>query len=515
MSKGKRAELAGRFERVRSSWFDPAQSGWPAMLTGILLLAYALRVAGLLSESLWIDEGYSWALANSRLADVVRGTAADQHPPFYYLVLWIWLSLGRTLFSLRYLSALIGTLGVVAGAWVGRELLGKRVGLVTGLLLACSPMHIWYSQEARMYILLALLVTFSAGFCWRLVRGERGWLPYLICTVLALYTHYFALFVVLAENVFMLAWLGLSGRQDNRMPPRQRLLYKWLGVQAALVLVFSLWLPVAVYQARFHQMSWVAPPSLFKLAGTALAMVLGDAGLGPLGAAALAALGAAIVWSAWREQRAGRWEVIEGYAFALNWLAVPFATVALLSLIVPLFQVKQMLMLLPPLLILSAAALIRLPRPAQVVLTAVLAWLVVRSLGTMYQTETKDGWREAAAYLQSHYRPGDVIYLNPAAGALVLDAYLAGTLPREGYPPEYDVRTGGWEGEPVTAAVAEREMTALAADYGRVWLVEFVPEFWDAQGYLRAWLEENGSSVSEQRFSEIEVRLYRFAREPS
>jgi hypothetical protein len=234
-----------------------------------------------------------------------------------------------------------------------------------------------------------------------------------------------------------------------------------------------------------------------------------------VGACVFSAVGLAVVWAIWRDRRTGREDSVQGYAFAVGWVLVPYATLSLLSLALPLFQGKQMLMLLTPLLIVVAAALIRLPRLGQVALIGALAWFVVGSLSAIYCVETKDGWQEASAYLQAGYKSGDVLYLNPAAGILGLDAYLDQPLPYEGYPPEYDVRTGGWEGELITAEVAERELATLAGDYERVWLVEFGPEFWDREGHLRAWLQKNGQSVSERRFGRIVVALYDLAREPS
>jgi hypothetical protein len=503
-------------ERARLRWFG----AWVC----VLALAFALRLGGLLSESLWIDEAYSLALAQTRAPEILSGTAADQHPPLYYLVLGAWLRLGRpllhaqALFYLRYLSVLIGTLGVAAGVWVGRELLGEDVGLGTGLLLASSPMHIWYSQEARMYILLTLFLTLSAGMTWRLSRGNRGWPAYGLVTLLALYTHYFAAFVILAENLFVLVWLARRRvrSQSTGIGHLDRpFLVRWLSTQVALVLCFVPWLPVAVYQTRFHQMRWLAPPSALQIAATPLRMVLGDAGLGPRGGLVFAAMGLAVAWTFWRAARPGRTETWQGYAFAAGWLLVPFGAIAFLSLVYPLFQYKQMLMLLPPLLVLIAAALIRLPRLAQIVVFGAAAWVVAASLSSMYRVETKDGWREASAYLIEHSRPGDVLYLNPSASILALDVYLTRPLPYAGYPPEYDVRTGGWEGTPLTVATADREMSALTSGYRRIWLVEFGPEFWDPEGTLRAWLEGSGQRVEEQSFGRIVMTLFELTDESS
>jgi uncharacterized membrane protein len=473
----------------------------------VLLVAYLLRLAGLTSESLWIDEGYSFALAGHSVPEIVQGAAVSQHPPLYYLVLWAWLLMGRTAYHLRYLSAFLGTLGVAAGSWVGRKLLGKRVGLAAGLLLACSPTHIWYSQEARMYVLLALLVTLSAGLTWQLLRTRRGWLLYAACTALALYTHYFSLFVILAESLYVAVWAVRQPKSTRRWWA-----VRWLGVQAAVVLAFSPWLPVAVKQARSHRMSWVAPVTWAKVGGTPLLLVLGEAGLGALGVLIMAGLGLALAWLLWREWQDGRRAKLWRYGYSLAWFGVPYFTVALLSLARPVFQSKQMLIVLTPLVILLGAALVRLPRFGQVVVAGALVWVMVSSLHTMYSEETKDGWREVGVLVQQHHRAGDVLYLNPAAGILTLEVYLSDSLEYDGYPFGYDLRTGGWRGEPVTRTIAEREMSGLATQFERVWLIEFGPEFWDPEGHIAEWLEGHGDRALERSFGRVAVRLYDLSR---
>ena len=110
---------------------------------------------------------------------------------------------------------------------------------------------------------------------------------------------------------------------------------------------------------------------------------------------------------------------------------------------------------------------------------------------------------------------GDVLYFHPAAGRLTLETYLSRSLPYEGYPPEYDVRTGGWEGETVTPGIAAQAMGALAAGYRRVWLVEFSPEFWDPEGHLLGWLVDHGTQSAQEDFGRVRVYLYDLADEPS
>lgn len=480
---------------------EPHSPHWLWTTVCILLLAYGLRVMGLTSESLWIDEGYSLALASHNVRDIVRGTAADQHPPLYYLLLHLWLSVSQSVFCLRYLSVLIGVVGVATSALIGRELLGRIGGLAATLLLACSPMHIWYSQEARMYILLALLTTLSAYMMWRWMRGLGGWIWYGLSTLLALYTHYFAAFLLLFENILALTW-GMKQRQG-------RLLSRWVGTQVMLVILFAPWLPVALYQGRFHQMGWIHPPTAEAVRDTLILMMLGDSGLHLGETLRLIGLGLmvlAVIWTICRSHQRGQ---MHSYGFLVLWFVFPFSAIIAVSRVYPIFQHKQFLMLLVPLLLVVAGALLELPRVPQWVFVSLLVLLVIGSLGALYGSNTKHGWREAAEYIEKHYQRGDVLYLNPAAGMLALRLYLHQPLPYDGYPPGYNVVHGGWDGERLTASTAERVMVALSAKYGRVWLVEFGPNFWDPEGHLAAWLQLHGQSVMERPFRGVRVRLYK------
>ena len=54
----------------------------PFMLAFIVLLATALRVYQIDRESFWLDEAFSYWVANSTPADIVRTSANEQNPPF-------------------------------------------------------------------------------------------------------------------------------------------------------------------------------------------------------------------------------------------------------------------------------------------------------------------------------------------------------------------------------------------------------------------------------------------------
>lgn len=473
---------------------------WFGATVIILQIAYSLRVFGLTSESLWIDEGYSLALSTRSVCEIVRGAAADQHPPLYYLLLHFWLLPGRSVFHLRYLSVLIGVLSVAAVAAMGKSTLGQRVGIISTALAALSPMHIWYSQEARMYILLLLFTTLSAYGTWQFFKNRaNAWKLLFGGSILALYTHYFAVFIIMFENLVALIW-GLI-RKNGRS------LFEWSAIQVLTLALFTPWLPIALHQAIHHQMNWIGPLTIGKIYSTLSWMVLGNSHA-QQGAYALL-FGIVVIAIVWAAQNSLRKENRSSFVFLGLWFALPLGIIMLISLWYPIFQSKQCLILLPPLLLLIASAITELPKTLRWLLVAILCFSTITSLYSLYTTNTKHGWREAAVYIEDNYQTGDILYFNPAAGKLTLEVYLnIRPIPHDGYPPEYDVVKGGWEGNPVTAEVADKIMSSLSTKYYRVWLIEFVPQFWDPEAHLASWLERHGKLIAKQEFQGVRVSLY-------
>ena len=166
------------------------------------------------------------------------------------------------------------------------------------------------------------------------------------------------------------------------------------------------------------------------------------------------------------------------------------------------------MIVLIPLCIVLAATSSDLPRLIRWVVTIMATFFILSSLKTLYTVNTKHEWREAGTYIDTHCKAGDALYLNPAAGIFTLETYLSQSIPHDGYPLGYDILKGGWEGEIVTASIAEQAIDKLTSQYSRVWLVEFGPWFWDPKMNLPASMEYHGRLVDDQSFRGIHVRLY-------
>ena len=133
---------------------------------------------------------------------------SESTPPLYYLVAWLWSRpFGTGEVGMRSLSALAGTASIPSSTWRrGRCRCSRRAGLIAAAAVAVSPVLIWFSQDARAYALVFLFTALSFLFFARARRsGERRDLAWWAAfSALALATHYFAGFVVLAEAALLL-----------------------------------------------------------------------------------------------------------------------------------------------------------------------------------------------------------------------------------------------------------------------------------------------------------------------
>ena len=339
------------------------------LLLILCLLAFALRVFQLGAQSLWYDEGFSAWLSAQSLDQITLKTAADIHPPLYYYLLHFWmLAGGQSEFALRFLSLVPGVLLVPVVFLLARKLVDETTGWIAALLTAASPAYIWYSQEARMYMLLVLFTAMSSYFLWRWTeRPARGpWFAMTVCNVLAVYLHFYAFFIIAFQFAYFLVWW-------TRQETRWGVLLAGAGSAALALAAYVPWARFVIDRLQTDESYFegILPLSevlrkTFILFSAGQTMLEGDALL----PAAMFVLLAFVGWLVLGRMRHDplptldenpfRQSLQAGAAarfFLMLYLAVPFILLYAVSYGRPKFSPRYLLIASPPFVILCAAAI--------------------------------------------------------------------------------------------------------------------------------------------------------------
>src|SRR5436309_2674318 len=173
---------------------------WP--LASVAALATTLRWFRIDAQSLWYDEGISAHQLTRSFAEILRASALDTHPPLYYWTLKAWGEpLGGSEVALRSLSVVWGVCAVALTFLIGRRLFGNVVGWAAALLLAVSPLSVYYSQEVRMYAQVTAL-----GLLAVYAYAQRWYWLYALAGIVTLYSQYLGVAFLFAVNLHALLW---------------------------------------------------------------------------------------------------------------------------------------------------------------------------------------------------------------------------------------------------------------------------------------------------------------------
>ncbi len=130
----------------------------------ILALAVALRLPWM-AQSLWYDEISVTRPYLANTFHLLDAWAFESNMPVHYTIMFFWDKLfPDTEFSLRLPPLLFGLASIFLSYQIARTVFDRGVALLTCLLLSVSPVHIWYSAEARPYagMMCFLLLAFLA-----------------------------------------------------------------------------------------------------------------------------------------------------------------------------------------------------------------------------------------------------------------------------------------------------------------------------------------------------------------
>jgi mannosyltransferase len=379
----------------------------------VLILAGWLRFHNLGSESLWLDEAVSWTQIKDGLAALIQRTARDNYPPLNNLALFVAIKfLGTDEWTLRLPSAIFGLANIGVLYWLGTMTLGRKAALIGATMLALSPLSVIYSQEARMYSLLALAATLYAATCFYYLRAPsmlRG-ASISFSGLSLVYSHPYG---VLDWIVIALAFAALF-----LLPiwSSRRTILLWMASNTIVAIGFMPWaLILAGHAQTVHGGGFWIPPLTTVFLSKELGALAGGRlffGITLIGAV-LGLVG---------ERR-------RDLAFLCAWVVIPLVVGIIVSILwKPMFLARYVIGSHPPLLLLSGFGWTKYAKDwrSGIFSTVFVVAIALASLPFLRRpvyAYPKDDWRSVASFLDTRRQPTDCVLVVPAYEAIPLGYY--------------------------------------------------------------------------------------------
>lgn len=486
----------------------------------LLMLSVALRVAYLTSQSFWADEGNSVRVTERSLSLVIDAARGDVHPPGYYVLLWGWAKVfGQGEAAMRMLSVVVGVLLVGLTYLLTARLAGARIGWLAAFCAAVSPFQIQYSQEVRMYILVAF---WGAGVIYAFVRWleavetgtERPWwqsLVYVVAVAGGLWTHYSFPIVVVVVNVVWLVW-WVRRHVERRW---WAVAGWWLSTQLAALALYAPWLPSAWSRitgygaiSEPYSVSFVIREAL-KLLSVGETVPADDLTLWlVLGFVILALLGA---WMGFSRRMATTWRAVGTFALVGVVLAPMAMMVGLRLAGRPAYRPKFFLLASPAFCALVGMGIGLLEAPTKRSRTlSNRAWLLLglalvsvgaaRSLNNYYLNPSyaRSDYRGIAEAIRSMEREGDAILLDAPNQWEVLTYYY-----QDGAPVFPLCRS-----RPPVETEVVKELEEIAARHERLFALYWALDESDPERIVERWLEANTFKASDTWYGDVRLVIY-------
>ena len=229
----------------------------PLLFLAVLGVGMAVRLHRIGEEGLHADEMTTLMWAHEPTFKDAFSTARKFDPPMtpvYFLMQYAWVRVfGFGLMRLHLLSVLFSAATLAAVFALGRRIAGTRAGLFAMLLLAVSPIHVYYSLEIRNYSLTALLGVLSLLTLLRGVErpGWRAWTLNFVVDLLLGLSHLFANLLFVPQALFLL----LCRR-------RRGVLFPWLLSHVLVTAAVVVWLGTCDFSAIRRASAYMPPLSI-------------------------------------------------------------------------------------------------------------------------------------------------------------------------------------------------------------------------------------------------------------
>jgi mannosyltransferase len=389
----------------------------------ICCLGFFLRFYALGGESYWFDEKMSLYFSQKDLVSILNPPSSEtQIPPLYYILLHFWIGLvGTSEFAVRSLSAIFGSLSIVALYKLGKHLFNVKIAIYSSLILAVSIFQIYFSQEARMYSLLTLTTIISIFFFLKSLNENRlrFWASYITVSILMLYSHLYGIFILIFQFFYLVFYY------------RNKIGYVKNGLIAfsLIILGFFPWLiklfGVTPYILEgYSAIAWIPEPNVIVVLGTVLIFCNSSV-------VSLLVFGYSIrrIFQLdclkkrfYKASFSGSLKRIKAYFldsskfninFCFLWMGIPIILALSISLILqPIYLPKYLILVSPAFYLLISHGLAKMKPKISYILVLILLIDSVLISYSYYTQFNKEQWREAASYIQEREDVGDLIIIN-------------------------------------------------------------------------------------------------------
>jgi len=393
------------------------------------------------------------------------------------------------------------------------------IALLAAALIAINPYQIWHSQDVRNYTLWPALSLLALIFWWRWWRREisdfrlkvplgfqiSDLLIYDLATLASLYTHYYDVFILIAENTFVFAFALFSRRWKT--------LARWIGAQIALALAYAPWVLFGTNRiTTYGEASAQQSVSLLdQFSRTLATFVVGDAVPDLLKTIVWLplALGlvATLLYLARRERARA--------AFLLLWLAIPSLALYVISIGRPLFLERYLNGIAPAYYLTFAVGLAAIANfrfeisdfrfrclPFGFIVLCFVSTSAFALANYYFNPDyaKSPNWRALGGFIAARQQPGDLVIQNFTEMSAIY--YRAGAIPVLTLPKDY------W-----ATPADEKTLRQLNADYGRIWFIPAMPDWWDPDQFVEKFLARSDDRVLDTRVAEFRLQLYLTPRE--
>lgn len=468
------------------------------ILVSIFFLALALRLM-VVDQSLWLDEAISVQVATKYnfWQIITQFSPKDFNPPLYYLVLHFWLKIfPATEFFIRLPSIIFGLSAIIFIYKISLLIFkNKKIGILVAALLATSPLHIYYSQEARMYSLATFLTCGSMYYFIKLIRSKNSLfiIHYLLFIILMLYSHYLCWFIIVVQWSYILIL---------KLWRVKKLFFNILISNILIFLSLLLWLPILSDQLKIgdrvasNNIVWnqLGNLSIKNIALLPVKFIIGRTSFENksfyyllvfllvlfFGYLLYRTLKISFFPACLEKTRPG----LELTIIWL-WLGIPLFLGVLISLKVPIFSYFRFLFCLPALYLLISKGVFSFKKPTILIILLLLINIFFSFKYLLYSDYYRENWKETVKVLhQQNVSKASVLILENV------------TAPFDYYDKQ-------------ESKLVFFEQKELVVNENTIWLIPYAQPIFDPQDIIRQYLNSKGfMRTYEQHFRGVTLEKW-------